>query len=205
MRFVGFVPLPYLPEKTGRARHSVRAVVATARKRRAKDWPALPLLRRVAHPRREPPLTACPASRENLNQFRLCCATAQHVSDFSRFKAVLKPPHSKRWRGCQAPSRLAKRLDCGEFTAAFGVSRSLISTPKRPPSPCVRHCGASSKPAETQRSAAFTPLHRPIESSLTNCPMFHSFRPLKQPEGCAPGRGHSSARCHTLRTDSESC
>jgi predicted GH43/DUF377 family glycosyl hydrolase len=34
-------------------------------------------------------------------------------------KAVLKPPHSKRWRDCRATSHLAKRLECGTFTAAF--------------------------------------------------------------------------------------
>ena len=48
------MPRPYQPEKTGRARHSVRAVVAIARKWRAEDWPAPPLLRRLAHYRREP-------------------------------------------------------------------------------------------------------------------------------------------------------
>jgi len=32
---------------------------------------------------------------------------------------VLKPPHSKRWRDCDAASSLAKRMECGAFTAAF--------------------------------------------------------------------------------------
>ena len=34
-------------------------------------------------------------------------------------KAVLKPPHSGRWRDCRTSPNLAKRLDCGVFTAAF--------------------------------------------------------------------------------------
>jgi hypothetical protein len=29
------------------------------------------------------------------------------------------PPLSKRWRDCDAASGLAKRLECGAFTAAF--------------------------------------------------------------------------------------
>jgi hypothetical protein len=43
--------------------------------------------------------------------------TQKHT--FASSKAVLKPPHSKRWRDCQASSDLAKRLECGAFTAAF--------------------------------------------------------------------------------------
>jgi hypothetical protein len=38
---------------------------------------------------------------------------------FARTKAVLKSPHSGRWRDCQPPADLAERLDCGVFTAAF--------------------------------------------------------------------------------------
>ncbi len=34
-------------------------------------------------------------------------------------KAVLKPPHSRRWREPLAALDFAKRLDCGAFTAAF--------------------------------------------------------------------------------------
>jgi hypothetical protein len=34
-------------------------------------------------------------------------------------KAVLKPPHSRRWRDHRASPHRAKRLDCGAFTAAF--------------------------------------------------------------------------------------
>jgi len=33
--------------------------------------------------------------------------------------AVLKPPHSRRYRDHQAFPWRAKRLDCGVFTAAF--------------------------------------------------------------------------------------
>jgi hypothetical protein len=33
-------------------------------------------------------------------------------------EAVLKPPHSKRWRGYRTLTNFAKRLDCGAFTAA---------------------------------------------------------------------------------------
>jgi hypothetical protein len=35
-------------------------------------------------------------------------------------KAVLKPPHSKRWRDYRGASGFAKRLDYGAFTAALG-------------------------------------------------------------------------------------
>jgi hypothetical protein len=34
-------------------------------------------------------------------------------------KAVLKPPHSTRWRDSQGVSDFAKRLECGVFTAAI--------------------------------------------------------------------------------------
>jgi hypothetical protein len=34
-------------------------------------------------------------------------------------KAVLKPPQSRRWRACRETRNVAKRLDCGAFTAAF--------------------------------------------------------------------------------------
>jgi hypothetical protein len=41
-------------------------------------------------------------------------------------KAVLKPPHSKRWRDGLAPTNFAKRLECGAFTAAFSLERSGV-------------------------------------------------------------------------------
>ena len=41
-------------------------------------------------------------------------------------KAVLKPPQSKRYRDCRELSNLAKRLDCGAFTAAF-YARKLVA------------------------------------------------------------------------------
>jgi hypothetical protein len=34
-------------------------------------------------------------------------------------KAVLKPPHSRRWRDYRTSPNFAKRLDCGAFTAAI--------------------------------------------------------------------------------------
>jgi hypothetical protein len=34
----------------------------------------------------------------------------------------MKPPQSKRWRARLRASDLAKRLDCGGFSAAFPVS-----------------------------------------------------------------------------------
>jgi len=34
-------------------------------------------------------------------------------------KAVLKQPHSKRWRDHPQPLQLAERLDYGVFTAVF--------------------------------------------------------------------------------------
>jgi hypothetical protein len=40
--------------------------------------------------------------------------------NYMKIKAVLKPPHSRRWRDCRGASVFAKRLDCGAFTAAFG-------------------------------------------------------------------------------------
>jgi hypothetical protein len=40
-------------------------------------------------------------------------------------KAVLKPPHSTRWRDYRGTSDFAKRLDCGAFTAAFGRQATL--------------------------------------------------------------------------------
>jgi hypothetical protein len=47
---------------------------------------------------------------------------AQPVRAVPLFKAVLKPPQSKRCRVCRAASKFAQRLDCGAFTSAFGVS-----------------------------------------------------------------------------------
>ena len=61
----------------------------------------------------------------------LALAPARHAMEpaniFKPAKAVLKPPHSKRWRDCQAASKPAKRLERGAFTAAFvraGYQRS---------------------------------------------------------------------------------
>ena len=34
-------------------------------------------------------------------------------------QAVLKPPHSRRWRNRRTSPNFAKRLDCGAFTAAI--------------------------------------------------------------------------------------
>ena len=39
-------------------------------------------------------------------------------------KAVLKPPQSRRWRAGGTQSDRAKRLDCGVFTAAFGLEQT---------------------------------------------------------------------------------
>lgn len=48
--------------------------------------------------------------------------TSERLRKAHGLKAVLKPPHSKRWRACRVSSNFAKRLDCGVFTAAFPVS-----------------------------------------------------------------------------------
>ncbi len=40
-------------------------------------------------------------------------------------EAVLKPPHSRRWRDYRRASNFAKRLECGAFTAAFGQQATL--------------------------------------------------------------------------------
>jgi hypothetical protein len=45
------------------------------------------------------------------------------------WKAVLKPPQSRRWRDHQVSPHRAKRLDCGAFTAAF----PLVVHPKMIP------------------------------------------------------------------------
>jgi len=37
----------------------------------------------------------------------------------SAWKAALKTPQSKRYRACQSQPDVAKRLDCGVFSAAF--------------------------------------------------------------------------------------
>src|ERR1019366_9539100 len=42
-------------------------------------------------------------------------------------KAVLKHPHSRRWRDCRAFPNLAKRLDCVRFTAAVPDGRTLLT------------------------------------------------------------------------------
>jgi hypothetical protein len=43
----------------------------------------------------------------------------------ARAKAVLKTPHSRRWREGRGPSNRAERLECGAFTAA--VARAMVS------------------------------------------------------------------------------
>ena len=57
-------------------------------------------------------------------------------------KAVLKPPHSKRYRACRTTSNLAKRLECGAFTAALPHQTNLHVSVKSgavasPPSPDI--------------------------------------------------------------------
>jgi hypothetical protein len=59
------------------------------------------------------------------NEFPLPVANAD-LGLWDARKAVLKPPHSRRWRDHQAFPHRAKRLDCGAFTAAF----SLVVHPK---------------------------------------------------------------------------
>src|ERR1035437_4985338 len=44
---------------------------------------------------------------------------------YLRPKAVLKPPHSKRWRDCPAPSNFAKRLECVRFITAIRAALPL--------------------------------------------------------------------------------
>jgi hypothetical protein len=43
-------------------------------------------------------------------------------------RAVLKSPHSIRWRDGQGASDFAERLDCSAFTAAFGQPKRLIGS-----------------------------------------------------------------------------
>jgi hypothetical protein len=43
-------------------------------------------------------------------------------------KAVLKPPHSTRWRDCRGTFDFAKRLECGAFTAAIGNKRRRVGS-----------------------------------------------------------------------------
>jgi hypothetical protein len=52
------------------------------------------------------------------------------MKTFARTKAVLKSPHSRRYRDCQAVLNFAKRLECGVFTAAFArTTRHRIKNP----------------------------------------------------------------------------
>jgi hypothetical protein len=43
----------------------------------------------------------------------------EQMNTLARTRAVLKPPHSKRWRDFQTQANRAKRLECGAFTAAL--------------------------------------------------------------------------------------
>jgi hypothetical protein len=43
-------------------------------------------------------------------------------------RAVLKPPHSKRWRDCRKAFDFAKRLEYGAFTAAFWQKATFVSS-----------------------------------------------------------------------------
>jgi hypothetical protein len=52
-----------------------------------------------------------------LNKFDLTLALVMNLGA----RAVLKPPHSRRWRDCRGALDFAKRLECGVFTAAFGL------------------------------------------------------------------------------------
>jgi hypothetical protein len=51
-----------------------------------------------------------------------------HLTCGDARKAVLKSPHSRRWRDHLASPHRAKRLDCGAFTATFSlvVHRKMI-------------------------------------------------------------------------------
>jgi hypothetical protein len=48
-----------------------------------------------------------------------CVTLALTLTLNRRVKAVLKPPHAKRWCDHPASSNFAERLECGVFTAAF--------------------------------------------------------------------------------------
>jgi hypothetical protein len=58
----------------------------------------------------------------------------QFVQKKLRGKAGLKPPQSKRYRDCRTSPNLAKRLDCGRFTAAFDprLQNRLLTTWQAP-------------------------------------------------------------------------
>ena len=43
-------------------------------------------------------------------------------------KAALKRPHSKRWRAELDASEVAKRLECGRFSAAFETPRTVAQS-----------------------------------------------------------------------------
>jgi|GEM_PF-1131151 hypothetical protein len=76
-----------------------------------------------------------PQSRDSLSVFMgLTLRRAKGFVENKRdWKAVLKTPQSKRYRDCQATTNLAKRLECGRFTAALGratLSHSHFFTDK---------------------------------------------------------------------------
>jgi hypothetical protein len=54
-------------------------------------------------------------------ELRIANCGARDKSDFRHrhFRAVLKQPHSRRWRDHWTTRKFAKRLDCGAFTGAF--------------------------------------------------------------------------------------
>jgi hypothetical protein len=66
----------------------------------------------------EPPMK----SRLNGEEMSVLLDSSHSLSSVP--KAVLKPPQSKRCRDCSTALNHAKRLDCGEFTAALQMQVS---------------------------------------------------------------------------------
>jgi hypothetical protein len=88
-----------LENKFGFQRQTPTSSIASASPRRRKRFIA------PSAPRKAPRPSGHPAE----------CTAAES----RRKKAALKPPQSRRWRDCRTSSNLAKRLDCGAFTAAI--------------------------------------------------------------------------------------
>ena len=131
---------------------------------------------------------------------------------------MLKPPHSKRWRDCHASPNLAKRLECGAFTAAFArAARPRTNDKPRPRERarglahsktlarmamapvCAKHLGVESacRVVQAKRVKATTKRQPKTEAGLLDHATSNLLRALKQDMLKKQGR----VNCDKLRKE----
>jgi hypothetical protein len=106
-------------------------------------------------------------------------------------KAMLKSSHSRRSRDCLASLHIAKRLECGAFTAALRFARRLRRERRSPPVPLPTYIrnrqGNDCSGNENRETVPLTiipltvwPVARPDLNASTSAPLPPRSKTLKR-------------------------